>query len=196
MFNLFDPFSERDHSNRTREDPMFRLRSILPLFLLTVSAAWLGGCDSSTGPSGPAGPAGTGTELSAGSYFIQYDSDDLYKYEQYFVVQPGYHWEFVEYGYKADTKTLCQVTRKRGNYSSTDSTLTMAMLTWGESVEKCGMTQADFNAYPFEAVPVSDTGTYHIRHMTATSFDGKDFFDGTSPGWQTYSKKPDPYGFF
>jgi len=172
---------------------MLRLRSALPLLLLILSATWFGGCDSSTGPSGP---AGTGAELPAGSYFIQYDSDDLYEYEQYFVVQPGYHWEFVEYGYKPDSKTLCQVTRNKGNYSSTDSTLSLTLVSGGASVEKCGMTQADFKAYPFETVPDEAPQAFPIRHVTATSFDGKDLFEGTPSGWQTYAKKPDPYGFF
>jgi hypothetical protein len=170
---------------------MPRLRSVATLFLLTLCAAWLGGCDSSS-----TGPAGTGTELSAGSYFIQYDSDDLYRFEQYFVVQPGFHWEFVEYGYEPDTKVLCQLTRHKGVYSSTDTSLTMTLLAGGSSQEKCGMTKADFNAFPFETAPAADTATFRIRNVTATSFEGLDLFDGVAPGWHTYSKKTDPYGFY
>lgn len=172
---------------------MFRLKAVFAIFLLAVGALALGGCDSSTGPSGP---AGTGTELSAGSYFIQYDSDDLYTFEQYFVVEAGYHWEFVEYGYQAGTKALCQVTRHKGVYSTTDSTMTMTLTAGGESLEKCGITQSEFNAYPFEAAPANDTASFRIRNATPTSFDGKDLFEGTAAGWKTYTKKPDPYGFF
>jgi len=172
---------------------MYQLRSLTVLPVLISCAAYFAGCDSSTGPSGP---AGTGTELAAGSYFIQYDSDDSYKYEQYFVVQPGHHWEFVEYGYQPATKTLCQVTRQKGVYSTTDTSLTITFLATGNSVEKCGMTKADFDAFPFEAAPANATGTVQIRNVTATAFDGKDLFEEAPTGWQTYSKKTDPYGFF
>ena len=163
--------------------------SLLPILGCSL---WLAGCDSSTGPSGQ---DGTGPELAAGSYFVQYDGDDLYKYEQYFVVQPGHRWQFVEYGYEPSTKNLCQVTRQKGVYSSTDSTITLTGTAGGESIEKCGTTKADFDAYPFRS-DRSPAETFPIRNASAAGFEAKDFFRDSPSGWQTYSMKPDPYGFF
>ncbi len=171
---------------------MPRLHNHVTFLFLTLGALWLGGCDSSTQASWP---EGTGAELPAGSYFIQSDNDD-YRYDQYFVIQAGHRWEFVEYGYVPSTKNLCQVTRQKGVYSATDTTLTITATAGGESLQKCGITKAEFDAYPFEAAPSGATEVFQIRFVTANGFDGMYFFLEAPSGWQTYTKKTDPYGFF
>src|SRR4051812_19991175 len=110
-------------------------------FLLALTA-----CDSSSG-TGPAGAGGV--QLSQGTYFIQHQSDDVYVYDQYFQVLPGNKWEFVEYGHPSGNQAnLCQLTRQAGTYTATDTSLTATQVSYGESVEKCHMTKADFLAYP------------------------------------------------
>ena len=56
------------------------------------------------------------------------------------------------------------------------------------------MSQADFNAYPFEADNPPE-GTLPIRNITETGFDLNGGFEGVG-GWQTYDREPDPYGYF
>jgi hypothetical protein len=160
----------------------------------SILFAWLvlSGCESSTSPSS----SGTGPELPVGSYFIQNDQDDLYTYEQYFVIQSAYRWEFVEYGYKTPGKSLCQITRQTGVYSATDSTLTITVKKGGALEGKCGMTKTDFNAMPLENAPGGLTETFKIRNVSGSGFESQDFFEGTQPGWLRYDKKPDPYGFY
>lgn len=164
-------------------------------------AAFMGGCDSSSS-TGPAGTgrelgAGTGSEPAVGSYFILSDSEDVYTYEQYFVVQSGHRWEFVEYGYTPSApETLCLVSRQRGVYSSTDSSLILTKTEEGDLMEKCGMTKADFDAYPFQAAPAGSTTTARIRKVTANRFEAEDLFDWIAPGWRAFYRKADPFGFF
>lgn len=169
---------------------MAPLRFLLrPFPNMALAAACVFGCDSSGSATAP---AGTGKELSPGSYFIR----DFASVEEYFVIQPGHRWEFVEYGYTSDPKTLCQVARRRGVYSSTDSTLTLITKGWSGWIEKCGMTKADFDAYPFTPPAVPTGEAARIRKVTADGFEAESLLPGKPAGWMSYTKKPDPYGFF
>jgi hypothetical protein len=165
-----------------------------PVFTLWLALAGLGaltGCDSGTSSNG-------GPELTQGHYFILTDSDDLYRYDQYFMVLPGNRWEFVEYGYPSgQASNLCQLTRQAGTYRLGDSSLTMTMTGDGESVESCHMTKAQFQAYPMESIPAAErpSHTFSVRSRTAAGFESEDLFQGT-PGWKTYTLKADPYGFY
>ncbi|MDB5048346.1 MAG: hypothetical protein JWO30_1417 [Fibrobacteres bacterium] len=161
--------------------------SVFPFLLALVA------CDSGTS-TGPAGAGGI--QLTLGTYFIQHDADDSYQYDQYFEVLPDHHWEFVEYGYVGlDHANLCQLTRQAGTYSATDTSLTVTELSYGESIDKCHMTKADFQAYPMTAIPERPTQVFRIRNPTAAGFEGEDLFIDNS-GWKTYAKVADPYGFY
>ena len=159
------------------------------LSLLSLCLAWTA-CDKSTGPSG------TGDELPPGHYFILSDNDDFYRFDQYLVVLPGHAWEFVEYGYPPGQKAnLCQVTRQGGVYSTTDTSITMTATKEGESLQKCGLTKAEFQAYPFTAVPSHPKQTFALRNVTATGFEAEDLFIGADT-WVMYRQVADPYGFY
>lgn len=158
-----------------------------------VLAAWsicffLAGCN--TGEDAEAQGA-----LSSGHYLILTDRDDFYDYTQYFVVRPGSRWEFVEYGVRNPGGTVCQVTRHRGNYRVSDSLISITGLEGGESLEKCPMTQADFDGYTWEAAPPGASESFAFRNLTDSTFEARDMFVGTS-GWRTYRRTADPHGFF
>src|SRR5687767_11676131 len=111
-----------------------------PTFRLLLAAGAvcaLLACTSSDGGDGE-GP------LPSGHYFILADQDDLYDYSQYFVVRPGSRWEFVEYGFRSPGGTVCRVTRRRGHYRVSDSLISRTGSEGGD-LEKCPMTQADFD---------------------------------------------------
>jgi hypothetical protein len=156
---------------------------------LAAWAAWLlAGCDG--GESG----GGEGA-LRSGHYLILTDRDDLYDYAQYFVVRPGSRWEFVEYGVRRTGGTVCQVTRSRGAYRVSDTLIAVTLTEGGESLEKCPLTQADFDGYTWEAAPAGTSQSFGFRNLTDSTFDGRDMFEG-APGWRTYRRTNDPHGYF
>ncbi len=169
-----------------------------PIYFLYIALAFFStifiGCGSETG-TGPA--SGTGPQFEIGHYFISSDNDALYHFDQYFVALPEYHWEFVEYGYAlGHPSNLCQVTRQSGSYHLNDTALTLVIEKSSPSVEKCGMTKSDFQSIvmsPFSGPKNQET--YPIRNRSSLSFEGFNIFTN-SPKWDTYVKKPDPYGFF
>lgn len=162
------------------------LKAALPGVLL---ALLLLGCNTG-GDDGPAEGA-----LRSGHYLILESSDDLYDYGQYLVIRAGSLWEFVEYGLGSPGPRVCQVTRSRGRYSLKDSSLTMVATEGGESLEKCPITQADFDGYTWEAAPPGTAQNFLVRNVTDTTFEGRDLFIGAM-GWRTYRRTTDPYGYF
>lgn len=167
---------------RMRFPPLHLLAGIFLALLLTAC------------PSDDDGGSDGG--LASGHYLILKDSDDFYAYEQYFVVRPGSRWEFIEYGARfASPSVVCQITRTRGSYNLQDSGITVTLAEGGESVEKCPITQGDFDGYTWEAVPAGSSQAFLIRNVTDTSFEGRDMFVG-APGWRTYRKGSDPHGYF
>jgi hypothetical protein len=132
--------------------------------------------------------------LPSGHYLILTDQDDSYDYTQYFVVQPGSRWEFVEYGVRNPGGTVCRVTRSRGLYRVSDSLVSLTG-TEGGDVEKCPVTQADFDGLTWEAAPPGASETFSFRNVTDSSFEARNMLAGTS-GWQTYRQTADPYGYF
>lgn len=133
--------------------------------------------------------------LRPGHYLILTDADDLYEYAQYFVVTPGSRWEFVEYGVRKTGGAVCQVTRSRGAYGVSDSLIALTLAESGESLEKCPLTQADFDAYTWEAAPPGTSQSFPFRNLTDSTFEARDLFQG-APGWRTYRLGPDPHGYF
>jgi len=132
---------------------------------------------------------GVAVHLPIGHYFILNDLDDYNRYTQYFVVTSAANWEFVEYGFdRNNSALLCQITRQKGGYSvSADSiTLTMTLSAYGESISGCGMTQADFNAYPFSTADLpTEPFVVTLTNLTDSSFSGSDIFSGDG-GSNTY----------
>lgn len=168
-----------------------RLAFAVSAMLIMMTLMAITGCNSGTSSDG-------GPELPYGHYFIQSAADDLYHFDQYFVIQPGNRFEFVEYGYAlGQPANLCQVTRHAGSYKLGDSALAVTQTATGESIEGCHMTKERFQAYHFESLPASEQlkGSFSIRNVTANGFDGYDLFDGVT-GWKTYALKADPYGFY
>lgn len=156
---------------------------------LLCLGSFLAGCVSDSG-SVAAGAGG----LPSGHYKTGTDGDDLYHYDQYFVVLDGGKWEWVEYGVTPGSATLCQVTRQGGTYSVQGDSLIVTGERAGKSVEKCGMTQADWDAYPFEEKTHVQM-SFPVRNITAGGFEANGLFYGTA-GWKTYAKISDPYGFY
>jgi hypothetical protein len=155
------------------------------------SALWVFlalGCDSSTGPQTGAGG------LPEGHYFIQSDSDDLYRYQQYFVVLSDGRWEFIEYGVAPATSQVCQITRQAGTYGVADSVMALTLRRGGPSLEKCPITQADFNGYRFSGTS-PQTQAFPVRNINANSFEADNLFVGVS-GWRRYALVSDPHGFY
>lgn len=176
-----------------------RIRPGLRFFAILFSFAFAGpatltGCNSGTSSNG-------GPEMANGHYFILTDFDGTYRFDQYFVVLPGNRWEFVEYGYPpGQAANLCQLTRQAGTYSLGglgDSSLTMTQTGYGESVESCHMTKAQFQAYPMESIPAAErpSKSFPVRKRTSAGFESEDLFEGAE-GWKTYTLKADPYGFY
>jgi len=132
---------------------------------------------------------GSGVYLPIGHYFILNDIDVNNRYTQYFVVTSVSTWEFVEYGFDLNNSSLlCQITRQKGGYSvSADSvTLTMTLSAYGESISDCGLTQADFNAYPFSTADLpTEPFVVTLTSLTDSSFSGSDIFSGDG-GQNTY----------
>lgn len=133
--------------------------------------------------------------LGSGHYLILTDQDDLYDFAQYFVVRPGSRWEFVEYGVRKTGGTVCQVTRSRGRYGVSDTLIALTLAESGESLEKCPLTQADFDGYTWEAAPPGTSQSFSFRNRTDSTFEAKDLFQ-EAPGWRTYRRTADPHGYF
>ncbi len=169
--------------------PKYSLGLALSFFISLFSGC---GSDSGTGAA-----VGTGPQFETGHYFIQSDVDDLYHFDQYFVALPDYHWEFVEYGYAlGHPDNLCQVTRQSGSYNLTDTALTLVFEKSSDSFEKCGMTKTDFQQITL--IPISgpnNKGTIKIRNRSSVGFEGFNFFINKQQ-WDSFLKKPDPYGFY
>ncbi|MEO6098020.1 MAG: hypothetical protein ABIW76_21095 [Fibrobacteria bacterium] len=168
------------------------------MLLVTILPTFTGCNSGSSSEPGPGLGSGPTPELKPGHYFIQSDADDLYHYDQYFVVQAGNRFEFVEYGNApGQIANLCQVTRQKGSYATDSTTLTLTYKAGGDGLETCHMTKAQFDAYPFEEVPSSQwhIESHAIRKLTGTGFDGENLFFGIS-GWKTYPLRTDPYGFY
>lgn len=74
--------------------------------------------------------------------------------------------------------------------------MTLTKTKFGTSIEQCGMTKAQFQAYPFQPFTEKpNTNTYPIRNVTSMGFEGKSIF--TSSGtWDSMPMKTDPYGFY
>lgn len=159
------------------------------LFLSIACLALLAGCNTGDGGGPAEGP------FRSGHYLILRNSDDSYDYAQYLVVRPGSLWEFVEYGTREPGPQVCQVTRHRGRYSLKDSVLTMFVAEGGESLEKCPITQADFDGYTWEAAPPGTAQNFQVRNLSDSTFEGESLFLGAE-GWRTYRRTPDPYGYF
>lgn len=75
-----------------------------------------------------------------------------------------------------------------------DSAIAVILAEEGDSIEKCPITQSDFDGYTWEAVPAGASRAFPIRNVTDTSFEGLGMFDGS--GWRTYRKGADPHGYF
>jgi hypothetical protein len=162
--------------------PIFRL---LPA---TWALIFLFACSTSDGGD-EEGP------LASGHYLIQDDQDALYDFAQYFVVRPGSRWEFVEYGVRRSDGTVCQVTRSRGRYGVSDTLIALTGTEGGESLEKCPITQADFDGYTWEAAPAGASESFSFRNPTDSSFEARNMFEGVT-GWRTYRRAADPHGYF
>jgi hypothetical protein len=163
----------------------------VPLLLVSLFLVLcLIGCEPSVAPSLAGG------ELPVGVYYVVSAADEVYQYEDYFMVLAGNRWEFVEYGFKSGNRTsLCKATRKAGTYALGDSTLTSTVTALGQPLEQCGLSKALFQANTMVNDPDRPTQIFSIRNITASGFEGKDMFND-APGWKTYTTTTDPFGFY
>lgn len=168
---------------------IFRMRR--PLFRLLLAAWAAGTLLACTTPDG----GEEGGALATGHYLILTDQDGQYDYAQYFIVRPGSRWEFAEYGVRMLGGTVCRVTRMRGRYGVSDSLLALTWAESGERLEKCPLTQADFDGYTWEAAPPGISESFAFRNPTDSTFEARDLFPGAS-GWRTYRRTGDPHGYF